>query len=146
MYTYQAGVAQANAAIAERNAQYALNVGETKAQAEGMKVRATIGATKAQQGASGLDVTQGSAVDVRAAEADIGAEEVGTIRSDAAEKAYSLRVEEAADIAQSDVDKIGAKQAKTAGYLGAIGSILGAGSSVSSKWMTAQRSGVNLFS
>ena len=139
-YTYQAGIAQINAQIAAHNAKYAYAVGEQKAQAAGMQTRAVIGQTKAQQGASGLDVNVGSAVDVRASEADLGAENVGVIRNDAARTAYGYEVDEQQQLMQSALDQFAAKNVKTASYIGAGSSILGGASSVSDKWMKYQSS------
>jgi hypothetical protein len=131
-----------NAQIAEQNAQYATAVGESKAQISGMKTRAQIGETKAIQGGSGLAVNTGTAVNVRASEADIGAENEMTIRSNAAREAYAYRTQEAGDIAQSRLDVAAADQAKKAGGISAISSILGAASSVSSKWAQFKMQGV----
>jgi hypothetical protein len=140
-YTYQAGIAQINAQIADQNARYAYAVGEQKAQAAGMQTRAIIGQTKAQQGASGLDVNVGSAVDVRASEADLGAENVGVIRNDAARTAYGYQVEEQQQLTQAALDRFAAKNVKTAGYIGAASSLLGGASSVSDKWLKGQQAG-----
>jgi len=139
-YTYQAGIAAINAQIADQNAKYAYMVGEQKAQKAGMQTRSIIGATKAQQGASGLDVNVGSAVDVRAAEADLGAENVGVIRNDAARTAFGYQVEEQQQLTQAALDRFAASNARTAGYVGAASSILGGASSVSDKWLKYQSS------
>jgi hypothetical protein len=134
-YTYQAGVAQINSAIAANNANYAFAAGEQKAQQAGMQTRSIIGQTKAQQGGSGLDVNTGSAVDVRAAEADVGAENVAVIRNDAARTAYGYQVDEQQQLTQAALDKFAASNAKTAGFIGATSSVLGGASSVSDKWL-----------
>lgn len=141
-YRYQAGIAGMNATIAENNAQYATKVGEAKAQISGMQTRAQIGTTKAIQSGSNLNVNTGSAVDVRASEADIGELNEMTIRSNAAKEAYNFRTQEAGDIAQSRLDVAAADNAKKAGTIGAISSLLGAASSVSSKWAAFSKQGV----
>jgi hypothetical protein len=140
-YQYQASIARMNAAIANQNAVYATKVGEAKAQISGMQTRAQIGETKAIQGASGLDVNKGSAVDVRASEADIGEQNEMTIRSNAAKQAYDFRVGAVGDIAQANIDTAAAKTTKTAGTIGAASSILGSASSVSSKWAQFSQQG-----
>lgn len=141
-YTYQAGVAQINARIANQNARYATAVGESKAQISGMQTRAQLGATKAIQGASGLNVNTGSAVGVRASEADIGEENEMTIRSDAARQAYGFKVQAAGDIAQSNLDLASAASAKTASKYGVISSLLGSAGSVAGKWAQFGQQGV----
>lgn len=141
VYTYQAAVARMNAAIANRNANYAIKVGESKAQISGMQTRAQIGETKAAQGASGLAVNKGSAVDVRASEADIGEENEMTIRSNAAKEAYNFKVGAAQDTAQASIYDTAAKTTKTSGNIAAASSLLSAGSSVSSKWAQFSQQG-----
>lgn len=141
-YEYQAGIAQMNAKIAQQNAAYDLMVGETQAQESGMKTRAQVGKTRAVQGASGLDVNTGTNVRVRASEEELGAFDQAIIRSDASKRAYGDEVIAAQETAQSQLDTMAASASRTAGYIGAVSSILGAGSSVSSKWMQASQMGV----
>jgi hypothetical protein len=142
MYQYQAGVAKVNQQIAEQNAKYAVAAGEEKAQESGLKTRAEIGQTRAIQGASGLDVNRGSAVEVRASEADIGAENTAIIRSNAAREAYDYKVQGFQAGAQSTIYGMVAKNVVTAGNMGAVSSILGGASSVSDKWLQASQSGI----
>ena len=140
--TYKAGVASMNQQIAQQNANYARYAGEVQAQQEGMKVGAQISETKAEQGASNLDVSSGSAAAVRESEWKIGQQDLGTIRSNAAKRAYGYEIEGVQYGAEATLDTFAAKQAKTAGTIAAIGSLLGGASSVSSKWTEGQKSGV----
>lgn len=140
--SYQAGIAQINKQIALKNAEYERNVGEVQAQQSGMKTRSEIGQTKAIQASSGFDVNKGSNVDVRSSEALIGKENVDVIRSNAARRAYGYEVEAVQDEAQSNIYKMAGANAKTAGGIGAIGSILGGASSVSSKWLQGNQTGL----
>lgn len=140
-YKYQQGVALVNAQIAQQNASYATATGEVEAQQSGMATRAQIGATQAQQGASGLDVNRGSTVDVRASEADIGAENQAVTRSNAARAAYGFEVQGVQATAQAAVYGMQATQALTAGDIGAASSLLGGAGSVSSKWIQAKQVG-----
>jgi hypothetical protein len=142
LYQYQAAVAKINQQIAEQNAKYATAAGEVKAQESGMRTRAEIGQTRAVQGASGLDVNRGSAVEVRASEADIGAENTATIRSNAAREAYGYKVQGFQAGAQSTIYGMAAKNATIAGDIGAGSSILGGVASVSDKWLQASKSGI----
>lgn len=142
MYQYQAAVAKMNQQIAKQNAGFALATGEVQAQQMGMKTRAVIGQTKADQGASGLDVNSGSTTKVRESEAEVGAEDAATIRSNAARKAYGYEVTAAQDEAQGKLDIMAGENAKTSGEIGAFSSILGAVGSVSSKWLTGTQQGI----
>lgn len=144
-YKYQSAVAQMNAQIAQQNAKWAMDVGEIKAQQEGFKTAQQIAQTKAAQGASNLAVNVGSQVDVRASEADLGRYSEKLIRSDAARQAYGFEAQAAGDIAQSHLDEMAAKNAKTAGYIQAAGTLLGTAGSVSSKWISFSQQGVPGF-
>lgn len=141
-YQYQAGVAQINKQIADQNADYARYAGEVEAQQGGMKTRALLGTTVAQQGAGGLAIGSGSQGRVTDSIREVGAEDVGIIRSNAAKRAYGYEVEAAGQQAQIGLDQMAASQAKTAGYINAFSSILGAGGSVASKWSQAGSAGI----
>lgn len=141
-YNYKAGVAQVNQKIAQQNADYARYAGEVQAQGAGMKTRADVGAATAIKGASGLDVRTGSAARTIQSISDIGHENIAIIRSNAAKKAYGYEVQAMQEGAEAQLDVFGGKQAKVAGTIGAIGSLLGGAGSVSSKWLQGQQSGV----
>jgi hypothetical protein len=125
---YQAQVAANNAKIALSNASMATQSGEISAANQGMKTRAAVGTTLAQQGASGVDVNSGSAPKVRAAESELGALDALTIRSNAAKSAYGFEVAATGDTAESGLLESEAQQASAAAPLGALGSFLGSAS------------------
>lgn len=142
MYNYQAGVAQLNTQIAKQNADYAINAGEVEAQQSGMKTRAIVGTTLAQQGASGLAVGTGANAKVVQSEKEVGEEDVGIIRSNAAKRAYGYEVEATQATAQGGLDTMAASDAKSAGDINAISSLLGTAGSVSSKWIQGNKVGL----
>lgn len=142
MYNYQAGVAGVNAELARRNADYALTTGEQQAGIQGMKARAQIGQTTARMGASGVAVGSGSSKDVLASEHSISQMEQGITRNNAARQAYGYNVDAAMGVAQAGAYNAAADDARSAGNLKAIGSILGGVSSVSSKWSSGTSSGL----
>jgi hypothetical protein len=142
MANYQSQIATINAQIAKQNAAYDVAVGETQAQQQGMKIRAQIGATRAQQGASGLDVNSGTNVSVRASEAEIGSYDQSLIRSNASKAAYGDEVISMQDTAQSQLDQMAASNYSTAGYIGAATSILGGAGSFGSKYLQMQKMGM----
>lgn len=141
MFQYQSGIAAMNAEIAKQNADYAVAAGEVSAQESGMRTRAQIGQTIATQGAGNLAVGQGSNARVVNSELALGQEDQALIRSNAAKQAYGYEVTAAQDTAQSQLDTQAASNAKTAGIISGIGSLLGTAGSVSSKWLTATQSG-----
>ncbi|MBZ5616241.1 MAG: hypothetical protein LAO23_19710 [Acidobacteriia bacterium] len=142
MYNYQAGIANLNSQIAKQNADWAVASGEVEAQQSGMKSRFQQGTTIAQQGAGELAIGSGSNARVVQSEKELGAEDQALIRSNAAKKAYGYEVESVQQEAQANLDTMAAKNAKTAGYLDAFKSILGAAGSVGSKWSSANTAGV----
>ena len=146
---YQAAIALMNKRIALQNADYDIAAGETKAQESGMQTRATLGEAKVTQAASGLDVNVGSAVDVRESIADIGAENTGIVRANAARAAYGERVNAANADAQSQLlttaasnDVIAGQNARRAGDISATASLIGGATSVATKWSQASSAGV----
>jgi hypothetical protein len=142
-YKYQAGVAAANAQIDQQNASYETALGEAKAQESGLKTAATIGATLAQQGASGLATGEGIGVNVRVSEAEIGEDQQAVIRNTAARRAYGYEVEKAQNIAQEGLYNSMSDTALISGGLNALSSVLGGGGSFAEKWMQAGSRGMN---
>src|SRR6185295_14758246 len=90
---YQAAVAHNNSIIAENNAQYALAVGRSQAETQNYKTRELLGVQKARQGASGIDVNSGSALDVRRSTIDLGQLDALTILNNAGMKAAGYRAQ-----------------------------------------------------
>lgn len=134
MYNYKAQVAKINADINRQNAAWALTKGEKEATQYGMKAAQQRGAIRTAQGASGLDVNSGSAKEVQRSQEAIKNMDMSTIRENAAKVAYDYETKAYMDENQSTLDIMSGKNAKSAGNLKAIGSIIGSVSSVSSKW------------
>jgi hypothetical protein len=127
---YQAEVARINAGTAGWNAKQTMQAGEVAAANKGLQTRAQIGAMKAGQGASGVDVNTGSALDTRVGTSAIGMTDARTITSDAAKRAYGYETNQASFLGE-------ANQAEEAGNIGAISSLITGISSVSNdfaKW------------
>jgi hypothetical protein len=131
---YQAQVAQNNAAIARQNAGLETQTGEIQAANQGMKTRAMIGKTMAEQGASGVDVNSGSPVAVRSAEAKLGMLDALTIRANAARKAYGYQVAATGDVAEGQLLETESQQAAAAAPISALGSFLGGVSTAGSRF------------
>lgn len=136
---YNAQVAQNNAQIATQNSQFAGAEGEQNVSASTAKTRALVGATLANQGASGVDVNSGSSVNVRESEAKIGALNALNIRSQAARSAYGYQVGATSDEAQAALLRSQKKNDITAGYLDAGATVLGGLGKASqyTRWLSA---------
>ena len=137
---YQAQVAANNAKIARQNAGLDIQAGEIAATNQGLRTRALIGREKAATAAGGVDVNTGSASEVRAGSAAMGMLDALTIRSDAAKKAWSDEVGATSQEAQSKLDMMESEQAKDAGDIGAIGSLLSGASTVGGNYFKFQNS------
>lgn len=114
---YAETVAANNAQIAKQNADYAAQEGEVNAAKKERETRAKLGGLLADQGASGVDVNSGSAVDVRSSAASIGALDALTIRSNAARQAYGYETQGAEYEGEAAVDKSEASNANTSGLI-----------------------------
>ena len=143
MYNYKAGVAQVNQKIELQNADYEIAAGETRALQSGMKTRFAEGRIKAGQGAGGLDVNRGSNVKVQEGQQQVGQMDESIIRSNAGHMAFGSEVKAAGYGAEATMDTMGASTSKTAGDVAAIGSLIGATTSVASKWTQGGSAGLN---
>ncbi len=138
---YNAAVAEQNAAIQKRNASMAIQAGEQRVAMEGLKTKAKVGGIMATQGAQGVDVMSGSALDVRSSAADLGELDALTVRSNAVKEAYGYEVNAMNDKAQAALDRKQASASLASGWYGAAGSLLGAASSAGSQFAKWQATG-----
>lgn len=139
---YQAAVAANNAKIAEAQADRALAAGRVETQAVGLKSAANLGAIKAEQAASGIDVNTGSAVDVQASARMLGKQAAEQTMNNAQERAWGYRIAAQNDKAQAELDMMTGKNqlaaadtAATAQQFGALGTgLMGTAQAFGPKW------------
>ncbi len=132
---YQAQVAQVNAQIAKQNAAISAASGEQQAASESMKAREQVGAIKAAQAAGNVDVTTGSAVDVRSSAAELGQLNTLTTLSNQAQKTYGFQSQATGYEAQSGLYSMQASQAAASEPYAVAGSLL-TGASSTAKGIT----------
>lgn len=142
MYNYRAGVANINADIERQNASWARDRGELEATQYGMKASQQRGAIRAAQGASGIDVNSGSAVDVQRSQEAIKNLDMAQIRKNAAKVAYDYETKAYMDENQAQLDVWTGQQARKAGDIKATSSILGTVGTVASKWQQGKTTGL----
>lgn len=135
---YQSQVAANNAKIAQQDATLEIQAGEAVATNIGMKTRAKVGSQKANQGASGIDVNTGSAVDVRAGTEAIGVMDEVNARAEGVKRAWAKEVEAQSATAQSQLLQSESEQDKTAGEFAVAGTLLSGASSVGGSWSKYQ--------
>lgn len=139
---YKAKVAQNNAIIAERNSAAAIEAGGSQAQINDLKTKNLVGSQKVTQASSGLDVGSGTAVDVRQSAEDIGHLDTLTILNNAMKKSQGFKMQASGFTAESQLDRMSADNAETAGKIGVASSLLGGATSFSDKWIGYKQKGV----
>lgn len=139
--SYNAAVDKGNQQIALQNATYAGQAGEAQAGLSEMKTRANVGAIKANQAASGVDVNSGSAVDTRSSAAALGQLDALTIRSNAAREAYGYQTAAYSHGAAAGLGKAEAAADIQAGKIGAATTLLGGAGDAASQFYKFQQSG-----
>lgn len=142
MYSYQAGIAEYNRKVALQNADYSRMVGEQKAMLYGMKAGQEYAGAKAGRAASGLDVNSGSSVDVLNSIRSVAKIDTDQIRANAAKTAYDYEVAASGDAMQAQVYNMASSNARRAGEIDMMGSIIGTAESVSSKWLQGRSAGL----
>lgn len=131
---YNATLAGYNADQARRQAEMSSQAGSAKAAMQGRETRAAFGSETARAAGGGVDVNSGSAVDVRQSTAELGHLDALTIRTNAAKEAYGFQTQATNFENQGQLDRMQAKQAKTAGYINAASSLLGGASDAAGKY------------
>lgn len=142
MYAYKAQVARNNAAIARRNAQFAVEAGGVGAQTNDLKTKNLIGSQTVAQASSGLDVNTGSAVDLRQSARDLGHLDTMTILANATKKALGFKDQAANFESDAQLAMMGKDAAATAGDFGVASSLLGGATSFADKWSSYSQKGV----
>lgn len=139
---YQAQVSENNAKIARQNAEWSAHASEQKVAEEGQKTRQTVGAIKAAQAASGVDVNTGSAVDVRSGAAETGQLNAITLRSNAARQAYGYLTDETGAKAQAELDRSSASNTEAALPGQMVGTLIGGVTSAAGNYTQMKQNGV----
>lgn len=142
MYNYKAGVAQANAAIAEQNVVYSQEEGAIKATDVGLKGQQELGHIETAQAASGLDVNTGTAAQVRRSEVAGIQESEGIVTYDAAKKAYGFSIQAADFRNEAQFDVMSGENVQAAKGFDIASSLLGGATSVADKWTKYSQSGI----
>lgn len=140
---YQAQINRNNAIVAEQNAEYAVKAGQQQAMTESLKGAAAVGGIKAAQGASGINVNTGSAVNVQESEREKNKLDVETVIHNAELKAYGYRAQARDFENQATLNEAEGKQAEKAGYIKGLGTILSGAGSVAGGWANANPSGAS---
>lgn len=139
---YKAAVARNNSIIAQRNADQATAAGAVGAQVNDLKTKNLEATQLVTQAANGLDVGSGTNVNVRQSAHDIGHLDTLTILANAAKNAQGFKSQGANFTAEAGLDTMTAKNAREAGDINVMSSLLGGASSFGDKWASYSQKGV----
>jgi hypothetical protein len=131
---YQAQVARNNQAVAQWNAQRALEQGEVDADNRNLKTAQLEGSQRAALAAEGGDVDSGSPLDIVADTARAGYTDAATIRSNAALQAYGYQLQAAGDAGTASADSASAVNGLANLPFGIGSSLLSGASSIGGKY------------
>lgn len=137
-YDYQAQVNENNRIVSEWKAKDATDRGGIKERQHRLKVSQLKGRQMAVMAANGIDVTDGSALDILGDTAFLGELDALTIKSNAEREAYDYKVQGSNYQAQSQLNTMAGQNAYTAGNYNAMSSLLSGAGSVASKWYAKQ--------
>ena len=138
MYNYQAKVAEENAKIANKNAATERQTGIEEARLQRMKTLQAVGSQQTAMAANGMDVTQGTSLDIIEDTAAMGELDALQIQTNYERKAQSYEAQANNFNNQASMDVIAGKNAYTAGQIKAVQTGLNGVSKtvgVASKWV-----------
>ena len=135
-YRYQAQVDDNNRKVALWKAQDAQDRGAKDEAALRVKVAQLKGRQKSALAASGVEIGDGSALDILGDTAALGELDALTIRSNAEREAYEQKVNASNLAANASMKRMGADNALIAGRIGATTSLLSGAGSIASKWQS----------
>lgn len=134
---YQAGVARNNQIIAERNAQDAIKRGQAEEARHRLQVAQLKGTQRSVLAASGVELDDGSALDILGDTAELGELDALTIRSNAEREAYQARVQGMNYAAEAGLHSYAAES--TNPFLSAGSALFSGLGSVADKWYSYKR-------
>jgi len=142
MYQYQAQVARINAQIDKQNAEWTRSSGEMQMLQMGQKQAQQEGQVRTGFAASGLDVNSGSAAEVQRSQRALDQLDQQVKRTDISKAAYDYDVKSVMDLNQATGYELAAQNAKTAGDMQAMTSMIGTAGNVSSMWFRGGQAGM----
>lgn len=137
MYNYQAKVAEENAKIAQKNAATERQTGIEEARLQRIKTLQAVGSQQAAMAANGMDVTQGTSLDIIEDTAAMGELDALQIQTNYERKALSYEQQALNFENEANMDVISGKNAYSAGKINAVNTGLNGVSeltNVATKW------------
>lgn len=138
---YQSAVARNNAMRAEYMAQDAQQRGVIAEQQQRLRGRLLLGSMRASQASSGVDINEGSALDLQVSQAGANELDALNVRNNAEREAQNYRLQAADYTGQAGLYQYAGNNAASNGMWGAAGSLLGGVGSVAGKWYAFDKAG-----
>lgn len=132
MANYNAAVARNNATMAEYQAQDAISRGNTAAEEHSRKVAALVGTQRNSMASRGLDISEGTPLDIMSDSELLGSIDQRTIKTNAEKEAWSARVQSGNYSNQAGMYRSQAEN--TSPLMAGAGSLLSGAASVADKW------------
>ncbi len=132
-YAYQAQVAKNNSVIANQNAVYAAEAGNTQATQTSLKDTEKQARIKGALAANGVDVNSGSAVNVEQSAREEGKLDTEMTEANAQAQMYGYRVQQTGFEAQQALDTAASQNAVPGAILGSTGGLLSSASAIGFK-------------
>ncbi len=129
---YEQKLANRNAEMEDRNRKDAISRGDTEQMRHYRKLAQAMGEARVKAGAAGVDVAFGSAANLESDIALMGYEDSATISENTVKEMEGYDINAANYRAEGKAARMRGKAAKTAGYIGAAGTLLSAGSQLAS--------------
>ena len=136
---YNAAVARNNQIIADRQAEDALKRGQVAEEEQRRRTRAMAGTQRAALAASGVQLDQGSPVDILSDTAQFGELDALTIRNNAEREAYGYRVQGMNFGAEAGLQQARAASAMPSALIGAGSTLLSGAASTYDRYSTWKR-------
>jgi hypothetical protein len=127
---YEQKLANRNAEMEERSRRDAISRGETEQMRHYRKLAQALGEARVKNSAAGLDVSFGSAADMETDIALIGYEDSAAISENTSKEVMGYDINAANYRADGAAARMRGKAAKTAGYIGAAGTLLSSASQI----------------
>lgn len=140
---YNAQVAEMNATLSDRKAKDALERGKIEEQNKRQEIAQLKGRQQASMAANGVDLSFGSPLDTIVDTAVLGELDALTVRRNANREAYDYEVQAVNGRADATLSRMNAKAAKTGGYLGAVGTVLGGAGKAYGDYRTSKIGSIN---
>lgn len=134
--TYNAKVADMNAKLSDQQAREADAAGKVQEQQQRMKTAQLMGKQQAAMAANGVDLKFGSPLDTLVDTATMGELDALTIRTNTAGQVRDIRQQGENMRGQAGMYRAEASSARTGGFLGAVGTVLGGGAKAWSNYNT----------